>query len=130
MPNGISDRDRATLRRAEQGELVELGGVDHGLEISYQHVERGVGRVVIRQAAPARVVPIETQALADRVEPGAPHRRLPVDIDVREPVRRAHQRRTVAVRCKRQPRPVRRPREAQILVAAPARPAGSMTRRQ
>ena len=121
VPNGVGDRDRAPLRRAEQRELVELGGVDDRLEIADEHVERGVGRVVIRQAAPARVVAIETKARADRVEPGAPHRRLPVDVDVGEPVRRAHQRGTLAVRRERQPRPVRRPREAQILDETPVR---------
>ena len=86
MARGVGDRDRAALRDAEQREPVELGGVDDGLEIRDQDVERGVGRVAVRQAAAARVVAMEAVALAERVEPGTPHRRLPVDVDVGQPV--------------------------------------------
>ena len=111
----VRDRQRAALRRPEQRELIELRGIDDRLEVGHEHVERGVGRLALGQAAPARVVAVEAVAGAQRVEPGAPHGRLPVLADVREPVGRAHERITLAVHGIGEPRAVGRAREPNVL---------------
>ena len=88
----VGDRDCAALRDAEQRELVELGGVDHRLQIGDQQVERRVSGLAVRQPAAARVVAMEAIARAQLVEPGAPDRGLPVLLDVGQPVRRPYER--------------------------------------
>ena len=87
-----------------------------GFEIRDQQIEGDVGRFACRQPAPARVVAVEPIAAAERVEPRAPHRRLPVALDVRQPVRGAHERVAVAVRRVGKPRPIRRVGEANVLL--------------
>ena len=118
VTGGVSDRQRAPLRRPEQREPLQPGRVDDGLEIGDEHVERGIGGFAIREAAAAGVVAIEPVARAERVEPGPPHRRLPVLADVGQPVGRLHERNpgAVAVDGVREPRAVGRAREPDLLL--------------
>src|SRR5262249_20091130 len=94
----------------------ELRGVDDRLEVLYQLVERRVGRFAVREAAPARVVAMETVAGAEGVEPRTPHRRLPVAIDVGEPVGGSDERKSAAMHRVRQARAIGRASEANVLI--------------
>ena len=39
MPNGIGDRNRATLRNAEKSEALDAGGIDNRFEIIDEHLQ-------------------------------------------------------------------------------------------
>jgi hypothetical protein len=97
MPRRVDERDRGTLRDAEQREAIEAGGGDHRLEVGDPGVERELARLAVGEPAPALVVADERVAVPEPGQPVAPDRALPVEIEVRQPGRCSHDRRSAAV---------------------------------
>src|SRR6266542_1563551 len=119
MANGVGDRDRAALRESEQDEPVELGRIDHCLEISHEALERELLRLAIREPASALVVPDDAVTTPELFEPVLPDRALPVVLQVREPVRSLDDGRADPVLRVGDRRPVRATAEADPLLHGP-----------
>jgi hypothetical protein len=93
----VRNRHRAALRHPEEDDALESGGVDDRLEVGDPRVERQVIYLPVRKAAPALVVPDERVHLPQAGEPVPPDRAVPVELQVSEPCRGPHQRRTAAM---------------------------------
>jgi hypothetical protein len=65
LAGGVGDRQRGALRDAEQGEPVDAGGRDDGLQVRHPAVEAegAVARVAVREPAAALVVADERVVL-------------------------------------------------------------------
>ncbi len=91
MARRIGDRLRAALRKAEQDEPVEFGGVDHRFQVLHQPVEGDVDAVALRHADATGVVAQHGMVMGER-QNRVPHdRTVEVVLEVGEPVRRPHQ---------------------------------------
>ena len=87
VENGISEGNRTALGDAEQREAVEPSGVDHGLEVEDGRREREVRYVPIREATAALVIANQGVVASQLLEPVVPDRALPIELEVRHPVR-------------------------------------------
>jgi len=112
VPGGERDGHRIALRHAEEREALQSGVLNDRLEIGDPGLQRHVVHVAVREPATALVVPEQRVPLAQLRESVAPDRALPVELQTREPCRRAHQRTTPAMRGIRDARAVGRPAEA------------------
>src|SRR5262249_40891765 len=100
----------------EHREALESGSFDDGLEVPDVRLERDLGHLTVREARAALVEAEHRIALRQVVDP-RPHRGVgPVVLEVREPVRRPHQRRALAGDGVRQPHAVAGSAEADLLV--------------
>ena len=94
VARGVHDREGPALRDTEEVELREPGGVDHGLQVPHPRLERDVLDIPIREAAAALVVPDHRVPLAQSLEPVPPQRAVPIELEMGEPGRGAHERRS------------------------------------
>jgi hypothetical protein len=115
MPRGVGDRDRAALRHPHEGELLEPGRLDDGLEIGDAGFEAVVGRAGVGEAMAALVVAHDVRDRAEVLEEVPPHRAFPVELEVTEPAGRDDERRSCAVARPCDARAVGRPAEAELL---------------
>ena len=97
MTSGVDQRDRRALRDAEQREAVDARRVDDGLEVGDPGVDGELAELAIGEPAPSLVVADERVAVAQLGQPVAPHRALPVEVQMRQPRRHPHDRRPAAV---------------------------------
>ena len=119
VPLGICDRDRGSLRGAEQRKAIEAGGIDDGLEVGHPGVDGQIAELAIRETAPALVVAEARVAGSERIEPVPPHRALPVEVQVRQPGRHPHDRRPAAVQGVGQPHAIHSGAESDLLLHGP-----------
>ena len=108
VPRGVGHRDRRALRDAQQRKPVQAGGVDDRLQITDPGLDRRLADLRVRKAAAALVVTHNSVALAEPIEPMAPDRAFPVQLEMGQPGRDPYQRRTAAVHRVGQAHPVRR----------------------
>src|SRR5205823_6453498 len=93
MAGGVRHARRSALRDAEEGDgLGDAGGVDDRLEIVGPSLEREVRRAPISHAASALVVAHVVEMIGEEAEPVVPHRTLPIELQMRQPVGRLDQR--------------------------------------
>ena len=95
--------------------------VDHCFEVAHEGVDGEVVDVVLGQPAAPLVVADELAVAGQPDEPVAPHRALPVVVEVGDPVGGSHQRRARADRGVGDPRAVGRRAEVDVL----RRPGGT-----
>src|SRR6185312_3275709 len=117
MASGIDDRHCAALRHAEERKAVDTRLVDDAFEIGDEALDRDVLGLAVRQAAAARVVTQEPVALAQGFDPRSPDGSLPIEIEVAQPVRGAHQRRALPGHSVGDSRVVRRARKLDLRLA-------------
>ena len=91
MAGRVGDGDGAALRNTKQREAVQPEVVDHGLQVLQPRAERQVGDVVVGQAASPLVVAHQHVLAGQPDEPVAPHRALPVVVEMGDPVGGPHQ---------------------------------------
>src|SRR5262249_60379076 len=92
VTDGVSDRDLGALREPEQRKPLDASGLDHRLEVGHPCVEREVLDLPVGEPCPALVVSDDLVGLAEPRQPGMPERAPPVELEVREPVRRLDER--------------------------------------
>ena len=115
MPGGVLDRDRAALRHGHEREPVESGILHDRLEVGDPRFQAVVGDPPVREPVTALVVADDGRDLAEFDEVVAPDRALPVELQVAEPAGVDQQRRPGSVHGVRDPDPVGRAREADVL---------------
>ena len=115
MPRGVDERDRRALRHPEQREAVDARGVDDGLEVGDPGLHGELAELAVGEPAPSLVVADERVAVAQLGQPVTPDRALPVEVEMRQPRRRPHDRRPAAVDGVRQPHAVASGAEANLL---------------
>ena len=93
MSHGVLDAGCAALRDAEQREAIQVRSRDDRFEVGDLRLVRQIFGVPVRQAAAARVEADQLAAGREEAEPVPPHRALPVELQVRQPVRRLDERR-------------------------------------
>src|SRR5665647_1296589 len=108
------DGDGPSLGHTEQGEAAQPRRFDHGLEVSTPRAKRVLLGVAIGEAAAAVVIPNDREPLAERVQPMAPERARPVEVEMRKPGPDPHQRRTTTVSRPRDTSPVGRRRKGRL----------------
>ena len=86
----------AATRDPEQRKSIEPGRVDDRFEIADPRVEAHVGHVALGHAVAALVVADEPVMTRERGVPVAPDRAAPFEVEMRQPVRRLHERRSAA----------------------------------
>jgi hypothetical protein len=116
VPKGVGDGGRRSLGYPEQDEPVEANRVDNRLEVAHPAVQRQRFRFGVGKAASPLVVANEGVPLAQALEPVTPDGTLPVELEVREPVRGLYDRRTAAVLGPREPHSVGCGAEANLLL--------------
>ena len=116
MPRRVHERHRGSLRDAEQREALETRRRDDGLEIRDPRLDGEIAELAVGQAASALVVPDDRVAVPQLGQPVAPDRALPVEVEVRQPRRRPHERRSAAVDGVRQPNTIPGGAEAHLLL--------------
>src|SRR5688500_14380076 len=119
MAGCIGDRDRSSVRDPEKGEPLQAGRVANSLEIADPRVQRELPDVTIRQPAAALVVANDGIGPSELVQPMAPNRAVPIELEMREPRRRPDDGFTVPVLRERDPYPVGGRAEADALVHSP-----------
>ena len=92
----VGDGDHAALAQAEQRKAAKLERIDDRLEIGHHGVEGKIGHVPVGKTRASRVVTDEHAPFGQGLGPMAPDRIVPIELEVREPVVDAHQRRTLA----------------------------------
>ena len=85
VARGVLDRDRPALRHRQQREPVEPGMVSDRFQVLDPSLQRVVGDVAVGQAVAALVEPDHGRHLAQLDQVVAPHRALPVELQVAEP---------------------------------------------
>ena len=93
----IRHRDGRAAGHPEQGEAIQAGRGQYGLEIPDACLDREVVDVPVGHPEASLVVPNDGRERAELVEEVAPHRTLPVVLEVAEPARDDDQWRPVAV---------------------------------
>ncbi len=88
MARSVSDRDRSSVRDPEKSEPFQAGRVANSLEIADPRVQRELPDVTIRQPAAALVVANDGIGPSELVQPMAPNRAVPIELEVRKPRRR------------------------------------------
>src|SRR5262245_64569856 len=96
MAHGVLDADRTALRDAEEREALDADCVDYCFQIRDLRRQPKVGDLPVGQPAAPRIVANELPATRKVAEPVAPDRALPVEFEVRQPVRSLDERRTGA----------------------------------
>ena len=90
---GVRDRNTAALGDPEEGErAVDHGGIDDVGEIGHPGLEGDADVLPVGQAAAPLVVADQPMSVRKRRQPMSPHRAVPFQIQVGQPVRRLHQR--------------------------------------
>ena len=115
MPRGVDERDGSALRHPEQREPVNARGVDDGLEVGDPGLHRELAELVVGEPAPSLVVADERVAVTQLGQPVTPYRALPVEVEMRQPRRRPHDRRPAAMDRVCQPHAVASGAEANLL---------------
>src|SRR6266849_3992004 len=95
----IGDRDRATARHARQHELLEAGRIDDRLEVFDVLFETEIDAVPVRQAEAALIVSDQRVATRKQRQPRSPDRALPIEFEMRGPMRRPDKRRAITPGC-------------------------------
>ena len=96
MPGGVAECDRRALRNAEQRKGFDAQRVDDRLEILDPGLEGNAFDVTVGQAVTARVVTHVEIGAAQLGDPVPADEVEWIHLDVREPGRGAHQRRSLA----------------------------------
>jgi hypothetical protein len=91
----IGDRNRTSLRIAQQRETVDPCRIHDGGDVIDPRVERYVGDVPIGEAGAARVVADQPVLMRKPDEEMAPDRTIPIVFQMVEPIAGLHQGRTV-----------------------------------
>src|SRR5262249_4772930 len=110
------DCDLSALREAEQRKPVDISSIDDRLEVGDPRLERKVLDLPVGEPCPALVVADDLVCLTELFQPGAPERALPVELEVREPVRRLDERRALPVHSISEAHPVVCSTEPDLLV--------------
>src|SRR5690606_10089063 len=90
----------------------ELRDLDNVLQVLYGAIERILRVFALGHAATAVVVANEAVVLCEELDPVAPHRAIQLILEMGQPIRRFHERRSVAHRRPRERRAVERLRQA------------------
>ena len=93
----VRDGDRGRLGDAEQRESFQARRIDDRLEIADPHVDRRIADVGVREPAASLVIADDGVPIAELLQPMAPDRALPVELQMSQPGRDPHQRRTASV---------------------------------
>src|SRR5215203_3664767 len=96
MLDRIGDGNRTAARDTEQWKALEPRGIDDRFEIVYPQIEAAVIHVALRHAIAALVVPDQPMMTRQLAVPVAPDGTTPFEVEMREPVRRLHERWSVA----------------------------------
>ena len=96
MPHDVGGRDRPALRDAEQRETFEATGINHGLQVPDPRLEGEVLSVPIGKAAAALIISHEQATSRQCLQPMTPHRALPIEFEMAQPVGRFDQWRPTA----------------------------------
>src|SRR5262249_17299997 len=116
MPGRIFDSDRATPAGSDHGKPLEARRVDDAFEIAYPGLERKILGVAIRESTAAGVVSEQFVVTREDVQPRPPGKAAPLVLEMREPGRRHHQRRSVAAHRISEANAVRRRTETDVLL--------------
>src|SRR6185437_11443804 len=116
MPCRIRDGDRGRLGDAEQRESLQAHRIDDRLEIADPHVDRWIADVRVREPAASLVIADDGVAVAELLEPMAPHRALPLQLEMTEPGCDPDERRTAPVHGVSQAQAVPSRAEAHVLL--------------
>ena len=87
----IRHRDRRALRDAEHGRALNTCCIHHRAQIRDEVFERDRRRLPVRQPIAALVVANELAVFDEVADPVAPHRAVPVMLEVVQPVGGLHQ---------------------------------------
>ena len=93
----IRDGDRSRLGDAEQRESLQARRIDDRFEIADPPVDRRVADVGVREPAASLVIADDGVPIAELLQPVAPHRALPVQLEMTEPGCDPDERRTAPV---------------------------------
>ena len=115
MPRGVLDRDRAALRHRHQRKPVESRILHDRLEVGDPRFQTVVGDTPVGEPVTALVVTDDGRDFPEFDEVVAPDRALPVELQVAEPAGVDQQWRPGSVHGVRDPDPVGRAREADVL---------------
>src|SRR5680860_1684775 len=85
MSDRVRDRDRPTVRQPKEGEPLQPGRIDDGLQVRYPGVEGETRDVAVGQPRPPLVIPQQRAAIGEALKPGAPQRTVPVVLHVVDP---------------------------------------------
>src|ERR1700688_2200057 len=96
MPDGVSDRNRTTLRYAEKCEAIDARGVHYRFEVVHETVKCDVQDLTIREPVPTRVVSEEGILTRQFLVEMPPDRTFKIEFDVGHPVAGFYQRVTLA----------------------------------
>ncbi len=97
MLRGVGHCHGATLRDSEERERpVDHGGIDHVGEIGHPGVERDSHLVPVGQTATPLVVADQPIPVRQRRQPVSPHGAVPLQIQMGQPVRGLHERRSAS----------------------------------
>src|SRR5262245_12062419 len=99
----VGDGDHATLAQTDQREAAKLERIDNRLKVRHHGIEGKIGHVAIGKTRASRVVTDQHSPFDQGLGPMAPDRIVPIELEVREPVVNAHQRRTLTRRRKSDP---------------------------
>ena len=92
----IGHRRRTALRAPHEGEPIEAERVDDRFEIANERIDGELRTVPIRKTVAALVVVDEAMVPGELFGPVAPHRAVPAERQVAQPMRGPHERRAIA----------------------------------
>src|SRR6476619_5308796 len=96
MPDGVSDRNRTTLRYAEKCEAIDARGVHYRFEVVHESVKCDFRDLAIRQPVAPGVVSVEGMLTRQFLVQMPPDRAFKIKLDVGHPVSGFDQRVTLA----------------------------------
>ena len=96
MPDGVSDRNRATLRYAEEGESIDARGIDNRFEVVHELFKCEVRDLTIRQPVASSVVSDEGMIARQFPVKMPPDRTFKIKFDVGHPMPGFDERGTLA----------------------------------
>jgi hypothetical protein len=96
MSDGVSDRNCATLRYAEEGESINACGIDNRFEVIHELFKCDVRDLTIRQPVPSSVVSEEGMIARQFPVKMPPDRTFKIKFDVGHPMPGFNERETLA----------------------------------
>ena len=85
---GISDRDRAALRKSKNRKALEPHGVNHGLQVVHPSVDRQLAAVPIRKSVTSSIITDQGMMLGQARKCVPIERKLPIKLQMVDPVGR------------------------------------------
>src|SRR5882757_4535164 len=124
MPGGILNCDRTAPAGPHHGKSPEGSGLNHALEIAHPGLEGNILGAPIREPAASGIVAQHLVLSCEGIEPRPPGKALPLMLEMGQPSRRHHQRRTFAAYRIGELHAIRGRAESDALVHGNRRPLG------